>query len=181
MIFSKSLFSISAKEVDKRLKPRLQLRQYFHEPTFESKDELPFVSVAAYSKLAIRAVLINNENLLKRLIDDVQHVHNLRYQRSVDVPYDAATYALINGNAKLLQMIIDDEKKPKASRVEPVKSLLGQQTTGRYNFSMLGHAVRQIQMTRGGKEGINALTKDTGQAAIQQCWITRLKVSIVID
>lgn len=145
------------------LTPRPGLKVYQVDPTFMSKESIPFVSVNNYSKMAIRAVLLKDGNLLKRLLDDVKNVASVHVQRCVDIPYDTITYAAINNDDKLLKVLIDDTKKPKLNRAKPTQSLLAKQTTGVYNFHMLGHAVRPIEMSRGGREGNNAFTKDINE------------------
>ena len=45
---------------------------YEDDPTFESNQRLPFISVSAHSKLAIRAVLTSNQSLLRSLTADKQ-------------------------------------------------------------------------------------------------------------
>ena len=60
----------------------------------------------------------------------------------------------------MIETLFSDLVKPKEKRVKELPSLLATAGTGQYNFYMLGHATRPIQMTRGGKEGNNALLKD---------------------
>ena len=49
-----------------------------HYHALPSRLSVPFISSVVQSKLAIRAVLLNNEALLKSLIDDVDRVCSVR-------------------------------------------------------------------------------------------------------
>uniref|UniRef100_A0A915KS96 Uncharacterized protein n=1 Tax=Romanomermis culicivorax TaxID=13658 RepID=A0A915KS96_ROMCU len=149
----------------KTLAPRTNITLYKTDPFFEScgKITVPFVSVSNYSKSSIRAVLTSDENLLKNLRADKNNVHSLHIRRSIDVNFDALTYALAGNKVNLVKILLDDLNNPITDRVHVAKSLITRQETGRYNFHMLGHAVRPIQMSRGGKEGTNAFLKDDYQ------------------
>lgn len=143
-----------------QLTPRLNFPHYEAELTFESKEVVPFVSVESYSKLGIRATILNNEALLKRLINDTQNVSTVHVPRSINIDRDPLTYALVNNNLKLVDLLAADAANPKPHRVKRIESLLDKQQTGMANIVMLGHPTRQITMTRGAKEGNNAFTKE---------------------
>uniref|UniRef100_A0A914UJC1 Uncharacterized protein n=1 Tax=Plectus sambesii TaxID=2011161 RepID=A0A914UJC1_9BILA len=142
-----------------KLVPRPNVTQYDKDPTFELKEQIPFVSVSAYSKLAIRAVLTKNEGLLKRLIDDKDHCASILLERSKFVPKSAISYAIRAEDSKMIDLIKQGQEKIEkegSTRVRMEKNLLQSMNTGRANYRMLGHATRAIQMTRGAKEGNNA-------------------------
>lgn len=155
------------------LTPRPDIKVFVSDPTFNSKENIPFVSVNSYSKMSIRAALMNDVNLMKRLIDDTKNVASVHVYRSVDIQNDPCDYAMLNGDEKMLKLLIDDIRKPKMNRVSPVQSLLAKQGTGKYNFHMLGHAVRPIEMSRGGREGNNAFTKDS-----QNMFVSKISIKM---
>lgn len=142
-----------------KLKPNSRVSTLNKDPTFESNVNIPVVSVAAYSKLPIRAVLTKDMRLLQSLINDTTKVCSVHQLRSVDHCLDALSYALITENHKAIQLLLKEKFNPK-KRVRVPESLLVHRTTGRYTTQFLGHALRDLTVSRGSKEGNNALIKD---------------------
>ncbi|CAF4190404.1 unnamed protein product, partial [Rotaria magnacalcarata] len=65
------------------LKENLTITNYRKDPFFEDSLSIPFISSIVQSKLAIRAVLINDSKLLKSLIDDLDHVCSVHVARGL--------------------------------------------------------------------------------------------------
>uniref|UniRef100_T1IYM8 Poly [ADP-ribose] polymerase n=1 Tax=Strigamia maritima TaxID=126957 RepID=T1IYM8_STRMM len=143
-----------------KLKPNNRVTVLNKDPTFESNTNIPVVSVSAYSKLPIRAVLTRDMRLLQSLIADSANVCSVTMVRSVDQQLDALVYALIQENHKAIQLILKEILNPTKKRVKVPDSFLIQQTTGKLTTQFLGHSVRDITISRGSREGNNALNKD---------------------
>ncbi|XP_006818908.1 poly [ADP-ribose] polymerase tankyrase-like [Saccoglossus kowalevskii] len=155
---------IKVKDVNRKLKPNNAIEIVSKDPAFEVRNEcdMPEISPLFKCKKAIRAVLTNDMKLLKDLIDDPKNVAGVFVNRSVDLEYDALTYAISQNNQQAVKLLAADIKEPKTDRVELPESLLEAQSTGSYNFLSLGHAVRSISQSRGSREGNNAFTKESG-------------------
>ncbi|XP_013405621.1 tankyrase-like protein isoform X2 [Lingula anatina] len=146
---------------NRRLKPNPAIKVWEKDPLFETKENVPFVSSTAHSKLVIRAVLMNDMKLLQQLVDDRKQVHSVSCPRSLEVPWSAVHYAILKGNQKALKILGNELHESTPSRVCEPYSFLKTQGTGYYNRRSLGiRAVRRLNMSRGGKEGNNAFTKD---------------------
>ncbi|CAF0863254.1 unnamed protein product [Adineta ricciae] len=143
------------------LTENLQITLYRKEPFFEDNLSVPFISSIVQSKLAIRAVLINDPTLLKSLINDVNRVCSVHVKRSLNNDLTAVHYAIRNNNIEMLKILLEDIKTPKADRCPfPTVSMLTQ-STGRANINTFGFRTAQVMAGRGAKEGNNALNKDT--------------------
>ncbi|XP_019636541.1 PREDICTED: uncharacterized protein LOC109479112 [Branchiostoma belcheri] len=144
---------------DKKLTPRADMKVPEKDPSFEERST---PSHLLPQKQSIRAVLLNDMKLLRSLIADTTNIPTVYdAQRSVDVPIDAVMYAIRNRNKDAIKLFGDHMKKHSSNpRCSRPYSLLKHQGTGRYNWYSLGHAVRNISMSRGSKEGNNAFTKD---------------------
>lgn len=93
---------------------------------------VPLISSSVQSKLAIRAVNLNDVTLLQHLIDDVEHVssvemsrrifHSLQFDFQVHIKRDlpdslsAIHYAIEWNHLDLLRILLKDLKEPKANR-----------------------------------------------------------------
>ncbi|XP_014669075.1 PREDICTED: tankyrase-like protein [Priapulus caudatus] len=145
---------------NQRLQTNPKVPVYDTDPMFEATTTptMPF-SVSSYSKLAIRAVLVKDTKALRKMVDDTKSVCSMRVSRSIDIKYNALHYAILANNKEAITILLQDLKDPK-KRVKPTPSLLKTQEPGKGSHYMLGHATRPIVMSRGGKEGNNALTKD---------------------
>ncbi len=148
-----------------RLKPNEAIRVWDRDPLFESLDEeVPFVSSVAHSKLAIRAVLCDDVGLLKRCFADRGRMHDIDVSRSMQTELSALDYAFKKGDLKMARLILkeeEQERKRKDNRVSAPVNMMKTVGTGRYNPISLGiRRIRRLQMSRGNREGNNALNKD---------------------
>ncbi|CAF4470899.1 unnamed protein product [Rotaria sp. Silwood2] len=142
------------------LKENLVITNYRKDPFFEDNVSVPFISSLVQSKLAIRAVLINDSNLLKTLIDDVDRVCSVHVKRSLHNDLAAIHYAIKNDNIEMLKILVEDLKTPKKDRCPFPTVSMTTQSTGRANIHTFGFRTAQIMAGRGVKEGNNALKKD---------------------
>ena len=147
-----------------KLVPRKDIKVLEKNPQFETNATHPFVSVVDQARMGVRAANLNDAALLKKLAADTKRVPADFISRSSMV-VDARTavqLAIEKHDFKLYDQLLDTEtsmQKSTKSRVVEEQSLLDKVTTGRRNFAMLGRHTRKVQMTRGAKEGNNALIK----------------------
>ncbi|KAL9986739.1 hypothetical protein ACROYT_G000926 [Oculina patagonica] len=127
------------------------------DPTFETRDDVSLMPV----KLAIKAVLLNDTELLKGAIDDRENVYTVHWPRSPEIKLAAIHYALLNENHEALKLLLSELHGPSEGprRNEPTVSL-HRMDTGTYNFYTFGHAVRELNSSRGSREGNNAFLQD---------------------
>ncbi|CAF3181779.1 unnamed protein product [Rotaria socialis] len=142
------------------LKENTVVTNYQKEPFFEDNLPVPFISSFVQSKLAIRAVLINDAKLLKSLINDVDHVCSIHVNRSLYNDLSAMHYAIKNNNVTMVKILLDDIKTPKKKRCPFPTVSVTRQTTGRANIHTFGFRTATLMASRGAKEGNNALNKD---------------------
>lgn len=145
-----------------KLKPNPNVKVWDKDPLFESREDVPFVSTSAHSKLVIRAILLRDHALLKACVEDTEQIHSLNMKRSLQNDATALTYALKMNDIHAVKTLIQAEKKEhKKARVERQPCMMKEVGTGVYNYRSLGiHKIRALKMSRGGREGNNALTKD---------------------
>ncbi|UJR15954.1 hypothetical protein I4U23_002874 [Adineta vaga] len=143
------------------LKENLIITLYRKEPFFEDNLNVPFISSIVQSKLAIRAVLLNDTGLLKSLINDIDHVCSVHVKRGLNNDLTAMHYAIQNDNIEMLKILIEDVRAPKKDRCPFPTVTMTTQSTGRANIHSFGFRTAQIMAARGAKEGNNALNKDT--------------------
>ena len=143
-----------------RLEPRPEVKVWTKDPLFESKEEeVIFVSPSAHSHLITRAVLMNDMASLKKYIKDKKNVSSISQRRSIKTALSPMHYAIKMNNLKAIQLL-KKEMKAKQKRVDPARCHLQVVNTGIYNYRSLGvRHIRQLQMSRGGREGNNAFTK----------------------
>lgn len=159
---------IKKRRLDKALSNRFlqentRVEVFIKDPFFEQDVDVPFVSPLAHSKLAFRAVYLNDMRALKALIDDVDRVLSVHIGRSVSVNETPAQLAVQLGNRRALEMLIDDFLKPSTrKRVQMPETMLHRFSTGVYNSRSLGGVpfMRRLTESRGAKEGNQAFTKD---------------------
>ncbi|XP_054722688.1 LOW QUALITY PROTEIN: uncharacterized protein LOC129232581 [Uloborus diversus] len=145
------------RKIAERLHPNPKVTVFEKDPTFEMNIPIPYVSSSAHSKLIIRAILLKDIKMLDSLLKDTQKICSLNTCRSVDVQLTPLMYAVLEENHRAIRALLTVNKRKYA---DPPEALLEYQSSGRYNMKMLGHAVRQINSARGGKEGNNAFLKD---------------------
>ena len=130
-----------------------------------SSDEIN-VSDFVKSKGLIKAVIENDYKLVQSLVQSSSKCPNLEVERSVDMDNDALTMAMIQGNMGIVNVLAKQIYTPHShpshvKRPGLLQPLLSSVSRGQYNFRSLGIPfVRDIQMSRGGREGVNALTQD---------------------
>ena len=137
----KKLEKLKKPKIDKsdpnwRLKPNIKVCVLEKDPLFESDDEVPFVSSIAHSKLAIRAVLLNDMKMLKKVVNDVRQVHNPNVVRSLGNSMTATDYALKMENLTALKSLTEMKSKEKKRVGVPICSLQTN-NTGTYNYRYL--------------------------------------------
>ena len=149
-----------------KLKPNAAVAVWSEDPLFESSaEEAPFVSSAAHGKLAIRAVLTADPGLLRRCVADKKRIHSVDVGRSMATRKSALHYAVKRNDPVAMRILAaaNKDKKGPARVASPVMRMhtVG---TGDYNPTALGglRHVRHLQMSRGSREGNNALNKDDG-------------------
>ena len=143
-----------------KLKPNPDIKVWEKDPFLETNEEIPFVSSVAHSKLTLRAVNLNNMKLLKSFVDDVNQVHNPNVEFSLGNKITPIKIALKNENIQAINILTTPTKIKKA-RVEKPTCTLSTSDTGKYNYRSLGiKKIRALKMSRGGREGNNAFTKD---------------------
>ncbi|CAF4829804.1 unnamed protein product, partial [Rotaria sp. Silwood1] len=98
------------------LKENLALTEYRTEPFFKDNLPVPFISSSVQSKLAIRAVILNDPILLKCLIDDVDRVCSVHIRHDLSESLSVIHYAIKNNNINLLKILLEDLKNPKDNR-----------------------------------------------------------------
>ncbi|CAF3795485.1 unnamed protein product [Adineta steineri] len=136
------------------------VKVYDKEPFFEDNLSVPFISSFVQSKLAIRAVLLDDTKLLKSLIDDVDHVCSVHVNRGLYNDLTPLHYAIKNNNIEMVKILLDDIKTPKKNRCPfPTVSMVTQ-STGSANVHTFGFRTAQLMASRGAKEGNNALDKE---------------------
>ena len=142
-----------------RLKPNPAITVWEKDPLFETKEKVPFVSSLAQSKLAIRAVLVSDLKLLEQVVKDDKTVHDPNIKRSLGNNMSALSYALKTENLEAVRILL--KTKMTKPRAELPSCSLTTSDTGTYNYRSLGvRNVHRLNMSRGGKEGNNAFTRD---------------------
>ena len=130
------VFKIDKSDPNWRLKPNHNVTVLEKDPLFESDEDVPFVSSIAHSKLAIRAVLLKDMNMLKTVVNDVKQVHNPNVVRSLGNPMTATDYALKMENPTAIMILTEKKFKEKKRVGVPVCSLRSSDT-GTYNYRYL--------------------------------------------
>lgn len=148
---------------DKNLKPNLKIKVIEKDPLFETKDHVPFISKMAHTKLVFRAVLQNDVELLKQLLEDDQHVHDVKIPKSVSDERSPLQIALENNNVEMVEILLKDIKTKENKRLKQALPplLIDALTTGTYNPMSLGVPfVRKLTASRGSREGNAAFTNE---------------------
>ncbi|CAG2118208.1 unnamed protein product, partial [Medioppia subpectinata] len=143
-----------------QLNPKPHVTHYETDPLFESRLPVPYVSSLAHSALITRAVLLRDHRLLDQLLSgDKKLICGLAVPRSVAVQRDALSYAIELNDfvavKKLMTAKVGDTLAPFPD------IMLSDEGTGHGSRYMFGHALRSVNVGRGGREGNNALLKDS--------------------
>ncbi|KAG4073918.1 hypothetical protein HA402_014123 [Bradysia odoriphaga] len=139
--------------------PRDFVTEYENEPTFETRESIPHVSTVAHSRLLIRAINLNDTKLLKSLINDKKSICSFTIPRSLNINRDALSYAIEKQNMEAIKILLDKKLSKDLASFPDV--IIADETTGHNSTMMFGHALRKVCVGRGGKEGNNALLKDS--------------------
>ena len=97
--------------------PKVKL--YTKDPFFEDMDpeiKLPFISAYVQSKLAFKAIYLNDVKMLKHLIDDHDRVASVHIGKAVYNKWVPAEYAVYMENQKALDLLIDDFVSKRSSQ-----------------------------------------------------------------
>ncbi|CAL8148360.1 unnamed protein product [Orchesella dallaii] len=145
-----------------KLNPKPDLKNYEKDPTFESRLEIPFVSTLAHSRLLIRAVLLKDLKLLKKLIhEETKKIYTLCMPRSAFVNENVLNYIIKTENKEAFNLLYDVPLKIKENFGPSPSLLISPEHTGYGSHRMFGHAMRQVSVGRGGKEGNDAFLYDS--------------------
>ena len=151
-----------------RVKPNPAVKTVWEkDPFFEMREVVPFVSSINYSKLLFRAVAKKDNALLKQYIADREHTHSLSIKKSMADNMTPLDYAVKMENIPAMKILHnamkEDGKGKKKRRVGAPTCMMATVGTGTYNWRSLGiKKIRKLNMSRGGREGNNALVKDVG-------------------
>ncbi|XP_064623807.1 poly [ADP-ribose] polymerase tankyrase-like [Lineus longissimus] len=155
------------KHANDRLKMNTAVKVLERDPFFESRETVPAMDTVIASKLVFRAVQLNDMKLLQRYVDDVKHIAKLDMKRSISMRETALEMAIKNENQKAFEILYRAVFKEKAERVKPPPNILSTIGTGTYNVRSLGiPSIRKLTMSRGSREGNNALLKDNDDVYI---------------
>ena len=123
---------VDKKNPNWKLKDNPDIQVWEKDPLFETKEKVPFVSSLAHSKLAIRAVLVNDMKLLEQVVKDNTKVYNPLIKRSLGNSMSALGYALKTENLEAVRILL--KTKTKNVRVDLPTCSLATTNTGTYNY-----------------------------------------------
>ena len=142
------------------LKENEKIKIYSKDPFFEDSVEIPYVSSEIQSKLAFRAIELDDMKLLQKLIDDRKSVSRLDCQKSIYNKITPLHFAIKVGRKEAVELLIN-EYLNETERVKMPKAMLSKFTTGHWNNNTFNaHYIRPLAQSRGSKEGNNAFLKD---------------------
>ncbi|CAF3793465.1 unnamed protein product [Rotaria socialis] len=145
------------------LKENQNVTEYEVDPFFESNTPAPFISSTVQSKLAIRAVILNDAELLKSLIDDINRVYSVHIRRDFAGSPSAIHYAIKNNNIQLLEMLVADMVEPKTNRCVNFEVPGIWQAAEKGSIGTFRFRTAEVMSDRGALEGNNAFLKVTEQ------------------
>ena len=150
-----------------RLKENGKVDVLHQDPYFEMKradQNCPFVSSVAHSKLLFNAIYNSDAAQLRRICEDVKQVHTLEPPRSMAdelTPLECAVKTNKLSCAKELLKQLQNKTTRQQRAVRAPTCMMKSVGTGKYNYRSLGiKKIRRLNMSRGGREGNNALLKD---------------------
>lgn len=167
------------KKSSKALVPRDFVTEYAKDPTFDSRESIPHVSTVAHSRLLIRAINLNDTKMLKSLISDKKSICSFTIPRSLNINRDALSYALEKQNMEAIKMLLDSKLSTNLASFPDV--ILADERSGYNSTMMFGHALRNVTVGRGGKEGNNALLKDRNIYTSQQTSVNFITSDLARD
>ncbi|KAI1702840.1 ankyrin repeats (3 copies) domain-containing protein [Ditylenchus destructor] len=151
-----------------RLTQRPHIPYYGENPFIFGKDNEKecqrFVSTTASARLVFRYVRQNAIEKLKKLVADKRRFprSGLEGRYCYADPTTVEIIAALKEDRALYKTLIDlkkqlNQEQGREPRPSYEPCLLQKGGTGQANFHMLGHRTAQLEMTRGGREGNNAL------------------------
>eukprot|EP01125_Pyxidicula_operculata_P022385 TRINITY_DN910_c2_g1_i3.p1 TRINITY_DN910_c2_g1~~TRINITY_DN910_c2_g1_i3.p1 ORF type:complete len:2962 (-),score=808.64 TRINITY_DN910_c2_g1_i3:90-8975(-) len=137
------------------------------DPTFwsDSGDILEEKDQLCAARNLIRAVLTNNIELIKKLLESPD-IFNLYVHRSLDIHMSAIDYAIKYNKLEALKLLLNGPTNP-VQRKPSISIQVASGDTGKYNKRTFTHAVRSINISRGGKQGNTAFFKDCEDGSYQ--------------
>ncbi|KAI8784708.1 poly [ADP-ribose] polymerase tankyrase [Biomphalaria glabrata] len=166
---------------DRNLKPNLKIKILEKDPFFDTKEKVPEVSAQMTSKLIFRAVNAGDVEAVKELLDKTEGVTDFDIDRSVSDSRNALILAGELGKLEIIRILtqeyFDEDLKSKRKRKAPPASIISEMDTGVYNPAFLGvKNIRELSLSRGGKEGNNAFlqesaTGDSSPEIIIKAWM----------
>ncbi|CAJ0576993.1 unnamed protein product, partial [Mesorhabditis spiculigera] len=145
---------------NERLVERPGVREYKENPYVFGKDAPEFVSQSTLYRAAYRALKNKDMKTFRSLASEKNFDMSLLQQPFSYAFWECPAAAVYcSGDKKLIDEYL--KELPKLEKIEREifhePNLLQRRTTGSRNFHMLGRATRQVQVSRGGREGNNAL------------------------
>ncbi|CAH1779903.1 unnamed protein product [Owenia fusiformis] len=169
---------------NRMLKPNNNIKVLDKDLLYETRQPLPFISSSAQSRLCIRAAILNDKKMLQEMIDNRKQVYSAFLGQSdeqLPVNKTAAHIAVERENHAMLR-ILGKERLKSEPRVGRPSCLLDHRGTGRYNRASLGiRHVRRLNMSRGSKEGNNALIRNDSDEEKPELHLWALQKGVSMD
>lgn len=108
-----------------------------------------------------RAAVTGNEELVKKLLKSDQKISNILQAWGPEDRRNCLEVALLNEHGSIVKMIMEELKEPKMKKTFIQPSALQVVGTGSVSVEAYGVKTRAVQMSRGGREGNNALLCDS--------------------
>ena len=156
-----------------RLKENSKVDVEYEDPYFESKradQNTPFVSSVVQSKLIFNAVHNSDITQLKKICEDVKRVHTLEPVKSMADESTPLEFAVKTNKVSCVKELLRQlQNKTRRQRAVAAPTCMMKSVgTGKYNYRSLGiKKIRRLNMSRGGREGNNALVKDSRQVTLK--------------
>ena len=135
----KKKIKLEKKKIDKsnpnwRMKPNHDIEVWDQDPLFETRENVPFISSLAHSRLVHRAVILKDDKMLREVINNTKQVHSLNMVRCLGNRMSPLDYALKTGNMSAINILQDTKNHPKSKRVEQPICSISCHGTGSYNY-----------------------------------------------
>ncbi|KAL9658090.1 hypothetical protein ABK040_013004 [Willaertia magna] len=118
-----------------------------------SKDIISDVSAVRTSKEVFRALNIKDYDLLKKVLENEKLINNIYINRSVDVELNCLQVAILNNDVEAVKIIYDEIGKYR-NRVG-IRHYVESTDTGYCGRHTFGRRVKKVNMSRGGREGMD--------------------------
>ncbi|XP_066916228.1 poly [ADP-ribose] polymerase tankyrase-like [Clytia hemisphaerica] len=159
-----------------KLIPNPDINLLDEDPTYSKDSTVPL----SIERQAFKAVITNDGTLLEALHKDGKNCYTLFQQRSPQISRSAYKYALLQENLDYCKLMLKDRDEVTA---KPKTVDLSRKDTGKGDYKMFGHAVREVTVSRGNREGNNAFLADEGQRNTDHLYAVSfcIKKNISID